>query len=304
VEVKVAAVFQRLRGPVLADPMLAINETATRRRARDLIPGRIPDVFEGDQIVLLGQYVGDEPLEFALRGNYRGTPRVFQFRLSLDQATTRNGFVPRLWASRKIGLLVDAIREQGGAPGVVSLEAKKYTSAATRELVDEVVRLSTEFGILTEYTAFLAREGTDFSQKDKVLSEAENLFRNRAIQTRSGLSSANQDVNCQNEKGTSCLNPRNKYWDATMNEVATATVQQVCDLAFYKRRDRWVDSRLVTNEAEVRPAHVITFGSAEFRALADKLARQGRQGSIALRGDILMLVDGQPVLIKAPIDQP
>ena len=159
VEVKVAAVFQRLKGPVLADPNLTIGETTTRRRAHELIPGRIPDLFEGDQIVVLGQYIGEEPLEFTLRGNYRGTSRVFQFRLALDQATTRNGFVPRLWASRKIGLLVDAIREQGGTPGVVSREAKRTTSAATRELVDEIVRLSTEFGILTEYTAFLAARG-------------------------------------------------------------------------------------------------------------------------------------------------
>jgi hypothetical protein len=49
---------------------------------------------------------------------------------------------------------------------------------------------------------------------------------------------------------------------------------------------------------------VITFGSPEWRDLAAKLAREGRQGSIALRGDILMLVDGQPVLIKAPVDRP
>jgi Ca-activated chloride channel family protein len=304
VEVKVAAVFRRLRGPVLADPVLAIGEGSIRRRAQELIPSRIPDVFEGDQIVLLGQYTGTEPLEFALRGNYRGKPRVFQFRLPLDQATTRNGFVPRLWASRKIGLLVDAIREQGGAPGVVSLQAKGNSSPATRELVDEIVRLSTEFGILTEYTAFLAREGTDFSQKDKVLSQAEDLFRNRAIQTRSGLASANQDLNNQNQKSMSCVNPRNRFWDATMNEVATASVQQVCDLAFYKRQDRWVDSRLVTNPSDVRPARVITFGSDEFRDLAAKLTREGRQGSIALRGDILMLVDGQPVLVKAPAGQP
>ena len=306
VEVKVAGVFERLKGPVLADPGLALSayESTTRRRARELIPGRIPDLFEGDQIVLLGQYVGDEPLEFTLRGNYRGTPRVFQFRLPLDQATTRNGFVPRLWASRKIGLLVDAIREQGGTPGVLSREAKGTTSAATRELVDEIVRLSTEFGILTEYTAFLAREGTDFSQKDKVLLEAQNLFQSRAIQTRSGLASANQDLNNQAQKGVSCVNPRNKYWDASMNEVATAAVQQVCDLAFYKRREGWVDSRLVTNQADVRPERVITFGSAEFRDLAAKLAREGRQGSIALKGDILMLVDGQRVLVKAPALQP
>ena len=177
---KVAAVFKRLEGPVLADPKISSGEPGEPRRTRELIPGRIPDVFEGDQIVLLGQYVGDEPLEFTLRGNYRGTPRVFKFRLPARQATTRNGFVPRLWASRKIGLLVDAIREQGGTPGVVSLEAKAAASPASRELVDEIVRLSTEFGILTEYTAFLAREGTDLSKKAEVLSEAENLFRDRA----------------------------------------------------------------------------------------------------------------------------
>jgi Ca-activated chloride channel homolog len=304
VEVKVAAVFKRLQGPVLADPVLAIGESASHRRARELIPGRLSDVFEGDQIVVLGKYTGDEPLEFSLRGNYRGTPRVFRFRLSLEQATTRNGFVPRLWASRKIGLLVDEIREQGGAGGVVSREAKANSNPATRELVDEIVRLSTEFGILTEYTAFLAREGTDFSQKDRVLSEAESQFRGRAIQTRSGLASANQDVNNQYQKSISCVNPLNRYWDATMNEVTTATVQQVCDLAFYKQRDRWVDSRLVSSAADLRPARVVTFGSDEFRDLATRLAREGRQGSIALRGDILMLVDGQPVLIKAPVAAP
>ncbi len=116
VEVKVGAVFQRLRGPVLADPELAIGGSTTRRRTRELIPGRLSDLFEGDQIVILGQYTGDEPLDFTLRGNFRGTSRVFEFRLPVENATTRNGFVPRLWASRKIGLLVDAIREQGGAP--------------------------------------------------------------------------------------------------------------------------------------------------------------------------------------------
>ena len=166
------------------------------------------------------------------------------------------------------------------------------------------MRLSTEFGILTEYTAFLAREGTDFSQKDDVLSKAEGFFRDRAIQTRSGLSSVNQDLNNQAQKSVMCVNPRNEYLDATMNKVATATVQQVCDLAFYKRHDSWVDSRLVNGAVEVRPQRVITFGSPDWRDLAAKLAREGRQGSIALRGDILMLVDGQPVLIKAPIDQP
>jgi hypothetical protein len=181
---------------------------------------------------------------------------------------------------------------------------KSVASPASRELVDEIIRLSTEFGILTEYTAFLAREGTDLSKKAEVLSEANNLFRDRAVQTRTGLGSVNQDINNQNQKAMMCANPRNEFLDASMNKVATAAVQQVCDLAFYKRRDAWVDSRIVANPAAVKPERVIVFGSQEFRDLAAKLAREGRQGSIALRGDILMLVDGRPVLVKAPSDQP
>jgi len=307
VEVKVASVFKRLNGPVFADPILTITDPepgSALRRTRDLIPARLSDLFEGDQIVLLGQYLGEAPLKFELRGNYRGTIRTFRFDLSLKAATTRNAFVSRLWASRKIGLLVDAIREQGATPGVVSLETKISSNPRLRELVDEIVRLSTEFGILTEYTAFLAREGTDLSKKEAVASEAEGLFRSRAIQTRSGLASVNQDLNNQAQKEMLCENPRNKYLDATMKEVSTAAVQQVCDLAFYKRRDRWVDSRLVANESGVEPSRVVTFGSDEFRALAARLVREGRQGSIALRGDILMLVDGEAVLIKAPAAAP
>lgn len=299
VEVKVGRVFDRLKGPVLADPELVIGGDGPRR-ATELIPDRLPDLFEGDQIVLLGQYRGGDPLEFTLRGNHRGTSRTFQFRLSLDGATTRNGFVPRLWASRKIGLLVDAVRAQGADGSVSSLGAKQRVAPMSRELVEEIVRLSTEFGILTEYTAFLAREGTDLSKKEDILSNASDVLRSRAIQTRTGYASVNQDINNQDLKARTCVNPLNRFLCPDMSASATAAVQQVCDLAFFKRGDRWVDSRLLSTAPEARPRRVIPFGSEEFRDLAARLAREGRQGSIALRGDILLQVDGQPVLIQAP----
>ncbi len=57
VEVKVGRVFDRLKGPVLADPELTIGGDGPRRVSA-LIPDRLPDLFEGDQIVLLGQYRG------------------------------------------------------------------------------------------------------------------------------------------------------------------------------------------------------------------------------------------------------
>ncbi|MCA8967957.1 MAG: VWA domain-containing protein, partial [Planctomycetes bacterium] len=75
VELKVAKVFRRLYGPVLADVELEVvgpDGAVDTRRVRELMPERVPDLFEGDQLVLLGQYRGEEPLRFRLSGNFLG----------------------------------------------------------------------------------------------------------------------------------------------------------------------------------------------------------------------------------------
>lgn len=299
VEVKVGRVFERLKGPVLADPVLTIGGDGVRR-AKELIPDRLPDLFEGDQIVLLGQYRGDEPLEFSLQGNYRGASRTFEFKLDVDGATTRNGFVPRLWASRKIGLLVDEIRALGADAATAPIAGQSKADPVRTELIEEIVKLSTEFGILTEYTSFLAQEGTDLTRKDALVWNAGQSLRTRAIASRTGYESVNQDINLQNMKAQACANPLNKLLcPGDLSVSSTTTVQQVCDLAFFKRGNRWVDSRLIS-EPQPQAPREIRFGSAEFRELLERLTTQGRQGSIALRGDILMNVDGEAILVRAP----
>ena len=50
--------------------------------------------------------------------------------------------VARLWATRKIGSLLEQVRRQGANP----------------ELVDAVVKLSTAYGIMTPYTSYLVLE--------------------------------------------------------------------------------------------------------------------------------------------------
>ena len=133
---------------------------------------------------------------------------------------------------------------------------------------------------------------------DNLLAEANSNFVNRAMNTRSGLGAVNQSANSVYMMGQSQLNISNAIWDENMNRVSIANVQQVSDLAFYNRGGRWVDSRIVDEESEVQPKRVIRFGSDEFRELARRLAREDRQGSIAFRGDILMTIDGDLVLIK------
>jgi len=295
VEVKIGRVFKRLTGPILAGAELEVvkkNGEPAIGRTRDIMPEMLPDMFEGDQLVLLGQYVGKKPITFKISGNYLGRKRTFQFTFEFDKADVRNGFVPRLWASRKIAELIDTVRQMGAEPGCSSSDPK------VKELTDEIVRLSTEFGILTEYTAFLAREGTNLEDRDHVLREAGAVLESRAMSERSGYGAVNQSFNLMAQKKQAQLRMHNDFYDARMNRVSIANVQQINDLAYYRRGRRWVDSRLVSNETEVKPTRVIEFGSDEFIELAQKLARENRQGSIALRGDVLLVVDGEPVLVK------
>jgi Ca-activated chloride channel homolog len=297
VEARVGKVFQQLTGPTLADPELRIvsqDGGAALGRTRDILPEKLPDLFEGDRLVLLGQYVGAEPLTFKLRGNYFGKERTFKFTFDFDKASKKNGFVPRLWASRKIAELIDVVRQMGADPSASTHDPK------VKELVDEIVRLSTQFGILTEYTAFLAREGTDLEDGREVRREAEGVLSSRAMGRRSGMGAVNQSLNSARQKGQSELNYRNWFYDEQLNEVAISSVQQINDKAYYNRRGRWIDSNLVGREQQSEPARIIAFGSREFFDLAQRLARENRQGSIAMSGDILLEVDGQTVLIKAP----
>lgn len=320
VEVKVSQVFKRLSGPVLAEPQLATLDRAgavTTRAVRELLPGDLSDLFEGDQLVVLGQYQTDDPLHFRLSGNYLGASRTFDLKFDLSKATTRNAFVPRLWASRKIARLVELITEAGSEntaahPGRLSSSSIAYNSGSMRsasshavqdpkmkELVDEIVRLSTEYGILTEYTAFLATDGTDFNNLESLNTRARESLVNNAQSVRSGMGSVSQAANNTIQKSQVNMNRSNFYLTQNMERVEITSVQQITDRTFFKRNNRWVDASALKNET-AKPDQVIEFGTPEFDKLVDRLVRDGRQGILALSGELLLMIDGKTVLVKAP----
>jgi Ca-activated chloride channel family protein len=262
-----------------------------------MVPAMLPDIFDGDQIVLLGQYVGDAPLNFSLSGNYLGHERSFKFNFPLNNATTRNAFVPRLWASRRIAVLVDAIRELG-ADASHAAATNKSNDPRVKELIGEIVRLSKEFGVLTEYTAFLALEGTDLSKREEVLARARENFQSRAMETRSGMGSWNQEFNRQAQAGQTSMNYGNGFLDEKLNRVSISSVQQVSDRTFYRRDNRWIDSRILGDAQKEKPARVVVSGSPEYKKLTERLTQEGREGCISLHGEVLLEVDGDTVLCK------
>ncbi|MBI4880828.1 MAG: VWA domain-containing protein [Planctomycetes bacterium] len=303
VELKVAQVFKRLYGPVLADPVLEIQDAsgaASTRLVRELIPRELPDLFAGDDLVLLGQYTQRAPATFRLSGNFLGQERAFSWTFDFAGESVKNAFVPRLWASRRIAFLIDQIRQAGGAAAgrPRSADADPARDPRFAELIDEILRLSTRFGILTEYTAFLAREGTDLNDWEALHAACNTNIDRRAVYTRSGVAGVNQALNFGQQKGQTILNYGNAFLDENLKRVAFSSVQQVCDRAFFLRGERWVDSRLAGLPRAPEPDEVIEFGSARHRALVDAFIASGRQGVLSLQGEILLPYEGKNLLIR------
>jgi len=198
VELKVAQVFEKLDGPVMSEARLLVEPG----RATETLPAQLPDYFKGDQLVAIGHYTGNEPIDVALSGDFFGQPADFHFTFNPADATLQNSFVPRLWASRKIGVLLEAIRNLG-ADGAQQAAA----GGRMQELVEEVVCLSTEFGILTEYTAFLAQDGSE-TTRDTILRAARQNIQHRNT-ARAGFGGINQELNINALKSQSVTNTSN-----------------------------------------------------------------------------------------------
>ncbi|MBT8486919.1 MAG: hypothetical protein KJO43_15180, partial [Phycisphaerae bacterium] len=302
VELAVAKVFKRLSGPIFSSPVIRTTDSGgdgSTRLVHDLIPAALPDLFEDDQLILLGRYRGEEPITFHVEGEYFDTPRQFQFTFDLRRATVRNAFVPRLWASRRIALLIDQIRQDGAASGLAPQVVGVSTLDDPRhqELVEEILRLSTEFGILTEYTAFLAVEGTDFEDWSAVRGACSASLDARAVRTRSGTAAVNQAWNWGAQVEQRALNRANAYWNESLERVEITAVQQVNDRAFFRRGNRWVDSRLLRLQT-LEPTRTINMSSREHADLLHRFLLEGRQGILSLDGEILLLVDGEILLIR------
>lgn len=302
VEVKVAQVFARLQGPVLSDVVVtargASGPVATPR-IRELVPERLPDLYEDGQVVLLGRWIGDDPLAFEIAGDEFGARRVTGYSFDLHQALSpTHAFVPRLWASRRIAYLVDEVRQLGGATsGLPVTGGPTPDDPRIRELVDEIVRLSTRFGVLTEYTAFLATEGAELANYDELMLGCRTNLEDRAVRVRSGLAAVSQGRNFNRQKVAAQVDYYSSHWTGDMSVASIDSgVLQLCDRALFRRGDRWIDGRLAG--ADETPNVTIEWGTPAWQALAERLAREGRAGLLALHGEVLLRLDGRTVLVR------
>ena len=139
-EVKVSNFYTRIREPVLTNVRLEFGGGV---RTSKLYPAQLPDLFKGDQLVLTGRYSGSGEVEAKLTGMANGREQTFTYKVKFDDSS--NDYVARLWATRRVGFLLDEIRIHG----------------ETTELRDEATDLARRYGIVTPYTAYLIVEDED-----------------------------------------------------------------------------------------------------------------------------------------------
>jgi Ca-activated chloride channel family protein len=166
IEGKISSLYSKIKNPVMTDLKVQIKGV----KIKDMYPRQIGDLFEGDQIVLAGRYDPDElaktakphdglySTQLVITGRYEGAERAFEYPVTVaaDTKDCRYQFVEKIWAVRRVGFLLDQIQLSG----------------QNKELIDELVRLSRDYGIMTPYTSFLADERTEIHRRDTVAIRA------------------------------------------------------------------------------------------------------------------------------------
>ena len=147
IEAKLGALIHKVSNPVLGNLKLDFGGM----HVQEMHPKTMPDLFAGSQLVLFGRYKTTGPAKITLTGRAAGAERTFTYNVNFPENDTRHDTVPRLWAARKIGFLMDSIRLGG---------------SAQQEVVDEIIHLGKRYGIVTPYTAYLITEENAAAMRD------------------------------------------------------------------------------------------------------------------------------------------
>lgn len=179
IEVAASNMFRKVSAPAMTDVKIRFDgamhdgpgNLVTRTYPSDLM-----DLFRGEQLIVVGRYRKSTPVKVILKGQVAGKAREMSIETSFGNAaeTRKNQFVETLWATRRIGEIIDDLDLKG----------------QNKELIDELVALSLKHGIMTPYTSFLADENMSFGDRSRLMTEAES--RSDGLSIASGLGGFSQ----------------------------------------------------------------------------------------------------------------
>jgi uncharacterized protein YegL len=253
-EIKVSNFFTKVNSPVLTDLDLDFGGVQT-----DLVyPRTLTDIFKGSQLTIIGRYRNASDIEnvtLQLKGKTGRETRTFNYsNLDFPMRAEKNEFLPRLWATRRVGWLIEQIRSNG----------------ENKELRDEIVDLGTRYGIVTPYTSYLATDGSfqiDGASGNNNVLRAEKEDRRLNMKTPSattgqGAVMASKDAKAKQESVT--INGD----DDVIRVDGQQIVKKVGVKTFYLENGVWIDSEF-KEDAKMSETK-LQFASKEFFDLITK----------------------------------
>lgn len=301
----VSSFYAGVSTPVLANLSVTMTDaTGKSVDINDSYPYPLPDLFAGGQLVWVGRYESGGAVDVTLTGDVNGAIERFNYpELSLATSGGESA-VARLWATRKIGALLTAIRRNGANP----------------ETIDAIIELSLDYGIITPYTSYLVEEpelavgggggvvwsdsfrqspdstgnhwsnspfGGDAAPRTQAYSAAPAAIAESAAADASGLFAVQASkTRSQLREAESVPENEQVRYVAGKSFVQRGQVQPA-DGTLYPV---WVDTALT---AEMTPRQ-LSFGSAEYFALAaDAQVAQW----LAVSPALVVVIDGEAVQI-------
>lgn len=154
IETHVSALYNKIGSPLMTDLAVTFDfdrviQAGYAPPISRTYPRQLTDLFQGEQLVWVGRYKYPGTVKVNLTGAVAGEKRSFSFPATLVERSVdeSNGFVEKLWATRRIGEIIDELDLKGH----------------NQELVNELIQLSIRHGIITPYTSFLAEEGVSLA---------------------------------------------------------------------------------------------------------------------------------------------
>jgi Ca-activated chloride channel family protein len=226
--------------------------------------------------VMVGRYREGGTTDIVLSGEVNGEIQEFVYRDLSFSSRDGEDFIPRLWATRKIGYLLNEIRLHGEG----------------RELIDEIVELSVRYGIMTPYTSFLVDEEQDiFTSEGREEAASEMWHEAEATPAPAMGAGAVQDAE-QRE----ALRSSEKVQD---NSEA---IKYARDKVFVLRDGIWTDTTYDGSMETVK----VGFGSDDYFDLIAAHPRSGHYFSVG--HEMIVVLDGVAYQVAegefAPIEIP
>jgi len=268
IDEEVSAFYAKVSTPVLSDISLDFGNI----QVEDTYPYPLPDLFAGSQLLLVGRYREGGSTPVTLKGQVNNQPQSLRYDDVTfardggadDSAVLTTSFIPRLWATRKIGYLLTQIRLKG----------------ENREAVDEIVRLATRYGIVTPYTSFLVNEREDVLTQEGRARAAEKV----APMYAPGAAPTSGAAAVQDSLGRSALS----FADRSAPPQGIETIRQVGAKAFIQRNGVWLDT---TYDPSRMQTARLAFGS---QAYFDLLAQHPAWGRyFALSERVIVVLNGK-----------